>query len=916
MDSIGNRVEKCTFFGVNLAKFDVRRMLRGMSGKRMSVSDRELSRDMRLLGWIFRQTVLADEGAETWDLFRQLRSQGQAHEDGDQDAAARMLARLETLSARSMAVQLRLLGVWFDLANLAEDLHRERVLDERRAARNLRQTFADVQKRCLAHAPAEVVDTMWSNLKADFVLTAHPTEAKRQAIRRNLRRLRHELRALVQPGLPRPERRTRIDAAHEEVRALWRTDALHPHSPTVLEELGRGIYALQSIWRGLPHVLADVDTQTYPLPLTFGCWIGGDRDGHPHVTCETTRETLHRLRKAVLTLHIEEADDFVKRLTYNISNPETRGFLVPLIEKKNLLLPGDRNELERLHPKELFRQAITVVAGRLRRARIEPASYTAEEFAEDLESVHAALLKDHLSGSWVSRLEGWRNRARVFGFHFAKLDVRQNRKVLREIFAEVTRAIQDLCGVTLRSELDLLGWDGPFPGWPELGARISSERRDLLDVMALYHRETEEGRGSALGAWIVSMTHEASDLWLLAGLVRLVGQGLAPVSDAQFPLVPLFETIEDLQHADEVLDELFGNPQYRELVRAQGDRQLCMIGYSDSSKDGGYTAACWALFEAQEQMAAAAAKHDVQLTFFHGRGGALGRGGGPAARAIRSLPHAALRGRIRMTEQGEVLAERFDDHRIARRHIEQVLSALMEEGIAEARQIPDAWRTCVGRMSDVSRQAYLDLIEDDGFMDYFQQATPIRSVERLAIGSRPSRRSGLQSLEDLRAIPYTFSWTQSRQLLNAFYGLGLAWSRLSDEEKELTKQLYQEWSFFTSMIDNAELALAKCDPGMVRHYAAMVEPAETGQRIGDLVCMEIERTKEAVLAMTGRDALLSCTPWLQRSVKRRNPIVDICNLAQIECLRRSKTTPEGDKELDHCLRLSVQGLAAGLRTTG
>ncbi len=395
---------------------------------------------------------------------------------------------------------------------------------------------------------------------------------------------------------------------------------------------------------------------------------------------------------------------------------------------------------------------------------------------------------------------------------------------------------------------------------------------------------------------------------------------------APWPVVPLFETIDDLKRSAQVLDELLGQSAYRAHVEAGGNQQQCMVGYSDSAKDGGYLSACWGLYRAQLALTQTAAQHGVSLTIFHGRGGSLGRGGGPAARAIRALPGSAVDGRLRVTEQGEVLSERYDEPKIAQRHLEQITAATFVVTAGGDPELSDEWVELIQRASQSSRDAYRELIEAPGYLTYFAHATPIEQIERLPIGSRPSRRGGSRELTNLRAIPYTFAWTQARCPITAFYGLarGLTHAAQDHGGLDTLRAMYRRWPWFHTLIHNAELAVVKANADAIDWYADLVPDAHAGRHIGGMLKTDMQQTRQIILDVCGQDSLLGGARWLRRSVEARDPYVDVLNLVQVELMKRRNAAlaQEGGADeaqvaaLDHALRQTVQGIAAGLRGTG
>lgn len=872
------------------------------------LGDTPMRRDLRLLCRFLRQELIRDGHADLWPELLHLRALALQHETGDTHADSQLKSLFQNASPAHLDLLLRVMGLFFDFANVSEELQRERVVRTRRTEKRLSDGLESRLKALKASdLPAPKRHRLLENLQAEFVLTAHPTEAKRQTVRRILDRLRRTLRRLSDPDMTRARRAPLLRSLHEDVRALLRTDPLHPHRPEVLEELDRALYVSDALWHAAPRLLAPLErARGLPLhPLKFGCWIGGDRDGHPHVTVDVTRETLHRLRQRALAFHSRECALLLDRLPMLCRNPRAVESLQAIVQRAPE--PQRRDVLSRSHSNEFFRRALRIIRARLLSETGYPDATTLDQDLADLET---ALKLENLHGLILSRLRAWRRRTRVFGLHFMRLDLRENSKGYRTLITELLPLLGENPDRAATDDFTSL-WDKPFPEPPAslLKEKLSERSWDLLHVTRLMQDQPPE----SIGANVISMTHCTGDVLWVLWIHRLVAswRGAPAVT---MPIAPLFETIDDLHKAGDMLTTLFRHPQYRRTLDEQGGRQIVMVGYSDSAKDGGYLAACWALHTGQEAMQRVADTEGVQLTVFHGRGGALGRGGGPAARAIQALPPALGEGHIRMTEQGEVIADRFADPYLAHRHMEQILGGLLLHA-SSAPPAKTEWRAAMQEFAHHGREAYLTLFHHDGFTDYFRESTPITCIESLPIGSRPSRRHGAKTLEDLRAIPYTFSWTQSRQLINAFYGLGTAWTRLNRAQRLLAIRMYREWPFFRSMIDNAELALTKCDPLIAREYARLVQDPNIREHFSNAVTREMDLTRNAILAMTERPSLMADTAWLRRSVEIRKPFIDLLNHIQIELLTRQRAEPENES-LRRSLRLSVQGIAAGLRTTG
>ena len=915
-----------------------------------------------MLGFELGRVLREHAGDELYDLVERVRALAKARRAGDAAADDELKRVIAGLDGRQIEQLIRALSVFFDLANLAEDRHRVRVLRARESGgegEERKESIGDAVATLRARGVgAGEMQGLLDRLHVEPVFTAHPTEAKRRTVRSLLRRLRGDLVALDERGRTPRERDRLIARLQADLAVLWEVEPLRPRKPDVLEEVRRSLFVVDPLWEAAPWLqvsLRRAVARHYPEAsgdtqgggalragrfLSFGTWIGGDRDGNPYVTADVTRQTLHILRSEGVRRHSQEARRLAPLLAVSTRR---RGLSDELRAALDEAVTGDealRERMTRLHPHEGYRMWLEVV-----RARLEVGYRTSDELIRDLRLMQNSLRQAGHGRLADGELREWIDRAHVFGLHIARLDIREDSRALHAAVAELAAAVGAVESPSEYEAMDdaarvrLLSEAVDVTRASRLNADdLSEAAREKLDLFTLVHREAAAHGGETLGMAIVSMTHRAGDVLPMLWLLRL---GAAACGErepaASLPIVPLFETIDDLNRAPDILDAMMASEGYRRHLEASGNVQCCMIGYSDSTKDGGYLAANVGLQAAQRRLAAYAAKRGVELMLFHGRGGALGRGGGPAARGILSLPPRAVEGRLRITEQGEVLAERYDDPQVARRHLEQITWATMLVS-AGSREGGDAAAGVVGvsgergeggdggdlleQAAERSRAAYRELIEDPAFIAYFEHATPIGTIESLQIGSRPSRRKsgdgGERKLSDLRAIPYTFAWTQSRHLLTAFYGLGTGLEPWADRDLERLRAMYREQPGFRATIDNAELALAKADPAIAREYAALVPDEKEGLRLWERFAAEYERSRRVVLAVTGRAQLLDSVAWLQRSIRVRNPYVDPLNLIQVELLRRKRTATgdEAREEIEELLRLCVQGIAAGLRTTG
>lgn len=921
----------------------------------------DLRTEIGFLGTVLGDTIRELAGAEAFAIVEELRRAAWDRRVGREHGEQRMTQQIAGLSYEQMQVVIRAFTVFLDLLNLAEDRRRVRVLGDRarQAYPNPRgeSIRAAVSELRAAGTSAEAMQALIDRLHIDLVFTTHPTEAKRRSVRSKLRSLRELMKQLDSDQLPEERDRTE-NQIRSEIAKLWQTDFIRPWRPSVMQEVGRGLSIKPVLWSEVPRVAEELsralrenyqDAVQLQRPcLTFGSWIGGDRDGHPGVTADVTAETFIWLRREALAFHRNTCDALFDSLSLSERQVRFNEELHQALQEAERRWSPLRERLRMLPPGELCRRWLSVIRWRLEeteRCRLslaedapaqplsdaEPTTHpqaaygSAGELAEDVALLSAALSDLPGGCNVASEVQDWQVQIDTFGFHLARLDVRQNAKVYTEVIDEVFRQ-SGLCAdpkaLDEAARCRLLE-ETLEQKIPLVEAELSPAVREAFATFRTLHRVAEVFSPSAIGAHVISMTAAPSDVMTVLWLWKQTAKqsGLPPSAASDLPIVPLLETIEDLQHGPGVLSGMLAIPAYRQYLKAQGDHQMIMLGYSDSTKDGGYLTACWSLHQAQQQLVAVAADEGVELTFFHGRGGSLGRGGGPAARSILSLPQGTFGGSLRLTEQGEVLADRYDDPAIAHRHLEQVIwSSLLAAG---GPLPPDSelWYAIMGRLSLASLLQYRALIEQADFVEFFRRATPISEIEQLPIGSRPSRRKPDGGLRDLRAIPWVFSWTQSRCLIPAWYGLGSAIDEaISDgAQQETLQSMYRDWPFFRALVDNAELALAKTDLEIAQHYAGLAADKESLRNIANLIADEYQKSRRAVLLLNGRKELLDGTPWLKESIRVRNRFIDPLNLIQVELLRRGQQEKEDGhdaEELRHLTRLSINGIAAGMRTSG
>lgn len=916
-----------------------------------------LSADIHRLGDILGQVICEQAGAEVFELEEKIRGLAKARRAGDKRAETELAAQIDGLEAPMAEAIARAFTVYFELINLAEDNHRVRVLRERERRADpgpLPESIA----AAVAWLKEQGVDeaamaSLLEGLHVELVFTAHPTEAKRRTLLSKLHRIANRLYDLEVRELLPAEKEQILRDLRAEVTILWLTERSRTNRPLVTDEVRTGLYYFNTtLWDVVPQVYETMEralAQHYPnVPppqrfLTFGSWIGGDRDGNPNVTSEVTTGTIHLHRHVAAERHHQVARDLDRSLSLSKRLVNVSPLLLQALEARQEHPSSHVAYLAGRYPLEPYRiwtaglvaalaeTATDKVMDRLagRPAGSPPLRHTAD-LLEPLDLMNTALHQDGVAAIAESDLKRLRHQARVFGLHVARLDIRQysayNVAVLDELFRRLdyTEGYAKLDPV---GRTDLLGrLLAQHPPNLALLEGLSPETTETLELFGLLRRIVDIYGPESLGPYIVSMTHGPDDILAPLLLAYWHGLCLQPGKPERLTFAPLFETQADLRAAPAVMEGLFTQPAYARHLQAVERQQIIMIGYSDSNKDAGYVAAKWELFQAQEVMAEACRRHEVRPTLFHGRGGTIARGGGPANRSIRAQPAGTIEGRLRVTEQGEVIHEHYSHPVIARRHLEQVVHAVLVGSAPPPAGRPAAaapWREAMVELAKLSHRAYRKLIyETPELLDYWQQATPIHEISHLLIGSRPARRSGGEVFTGLRAIPWGFSWMQSRHVLPGWYGLGaaLAGFATTPERLALLQEMYREWPFFQSVIDNSQMSMGKADMGIARLYAGLVEDQGVREQIFGDILAEFERTRSWTLRITGQAEILDHQPVLQRSIRLRNPYVDPLNYIQVSLLRRLRALPDPDSAgagpLWQAFFLTVNGIAAGLKNTG
>lgn len=917
------------------------------AGRALKTPYARLSADIHLLSDLLGQTIMEQAGRRIFELEEQLCQLAAARRATGDAALLRRLTELAGgFDVETARLILKCFTLYLQLVNTAEESHRVRMLHEK-ARRDFPQLVPQSIGEAIAWLKAQGVSAdgvreLLDRLSIELVFTAHPTEAKRRTILATLRRISERLRTPDWDDLLPDEHPEIMQEIRREIVGLWQTDETRVERPTVLDEVSNGLYYFEAtlfkvvpeVYRLLERALArEYPGEAFTIPpfLRFGSWIGGDRDGNPFVTPDVTVRTIRMHGDLAIKMHLQAVDELIRRLSQSTRQLPVSRALLDSLDADGQFFPNYAAEIAARNPFEPYRCKLSFIKKKLEATQervhgkglSEGAYHHHDELLADLRLMSDSLRQNRGRAVADGRLADFIRQVEVFGFHLARLDIRQHagqhRAALDELLARlnVTPKYAALPEEQKTAVLcDLLSTSEPII--PEK-LEFSAETRETVRLFRVIRRLLSEVNPAAIDTYLISGAGSPSDVLAVRWLVKEAG-----LPEAALTIVPLFETIEDLQAASGVMDTLFRLPLYREHLGRRGNQQQIQIGYSDSNKDGGYLTAHWELYRAQRALADVCRAHGVQLKLFHGRGGAIGRGGGPANRAILGQPRGTIEGRIKITEQGEVISDRFSNLDIARRHLEEVCHAVITTTIEPPVEEKEAaWAAVMAEMSQAAYRAYRSLIyETPGFAEYFAQATPIEALTYLRIGSRPAKRQQSQRIEDLRAIPWVFAWMQSRHALPSWYSLGTAlhaFAKRSRQNLAHLRTMYEEWPFFRMVIDNAAMALAKADMSIAREYAALVVDRRLADEIFRRVEAEWHLCREMVLAVTNQEALLAHEPDLQHALCIRNPYVDPLSSIQTALLgqlRRGEFAVGDQEQAMAAVLVSINGIAAGLKNTG
>ena len=894
-----------------------------------------LRRDVRSLGTLLGRVLVAQAGEPLFKTVEQLRRlliQSRARSAGSQSDTPEMQearAIVQKLSIQEAYWVTKAFAIYFELANLAETNHRKR---RRRAAKlypnqpplpgSFRGTIARLRDSGMI---ADQALAALCQIRVIPVFTAHPTEAARRTVLLKRRRIAKELHRLDRLPLPDSEARLLEEEIAAEITALWQTDEVRVQRPQVTDEIRMGLdHYPMSIFESLPRVYDEIrDTfrevyrmnltaEQIPEVLSFGSWIGGDRDGNPFVTAESTNEALERARNTILGHYISEIQRAIEQLSSSCRQMPVSSEMEEKLNQYANRMGDEPARLGRVSGTERYRQLLSYILAKLRKTQTESIaseSYrSAQEFEADLELLYASLEQNRGENLAALVLDPLLRKVRTFGFHLATLDIRQHASAHKQALAEVS------------SSSHAAGAEGPAVG---LAPAPSSITENVLQTFRSIAKWKKAFPALAIRNYVISGTESEDDIYAVLKLAETCAvEPRGSDADPGLMPVPLFESIQSLRNSNGIMERVWSNSAYRKLLDSWSGWQEVMLGYSDSNKDGGMLTSIWELYKAHRGLHQAARKHDVKLRLFHGRGGTVGRGGGPTHAAILAQPVGDFSGEIRITEQGEVLNWKYSDPVLAEWNLEIMVAASLDALTRSDNSRVASDERWAGIMEQMSQEAFAyyrkNIAENPDVLVYFEQATPVNELEHAQIGSRPARRSHGRRLDDLRAIPWVFGWMQSRHALPAWFGVGYALERFAAQGKQAEQQLRDmvaDFPLFNDLIRNVELAMAKADFAIARVYASLVTDHNLRERVWKTIAEEFERTHRMLLRVKDQERLLEKNSVLSRSIRLRNPYVDPMSLIQVDLLRRKKLG-DNTETLNYALGATINGIAAGLHNTG
>ncbi len=929
------------------------------------VSDKALRARVKLFGNLLGNILHEQAGGRVLVAVETLRKGyirlSKEHNPKKHEQLARMMRKLDP---EILTHVVRAFSIYFSLVNIAEESHQhqQRRQQKRRGGILCTGSFEEALRDFHeAGVSPDQLQTIFNKLAYIPVITAHPTESKRRTILEALRRIFVTSQQLDESRPTREERADILNLLESQIQILWKTNEVRTERPKVSSEIRHGIFYFQeSLFEAVPLMYRDFEKScdkiypseqhavTVPSFIRFGSWVGGDRDGNPNVTPETTISAVNLHAKAILKEYLPRLNSLAKILTHSslLCTPN-EAFLQSLDGDDHYAGNAFSDNADR-YRNEPYRRKLHIMRYRLERnlwavrdrlyntqdtLTPEDGYHSDDDFINDLHLIRDSLISHGDQNIADGELKDMIRLAETFGFFLVSLDLRQESTRHTEAVAEILsqRASNpNYNALSERERMHLLSEHLENEPLTFDRKSLSDSTRETLEVFDVMKNMRDEISAKAFGSYVISMTHTASHIMEVMFLAQQTGLAGMTAQDEWFchiQISPLFETIEDLRHIEHVMKSLLNTDTYRQLLKSSGNTQEIMLGYSDSCKDGGILSSSWSLYKAQQQIIALTSSYGIECRLFHGRGGTIGRGGGPTHESILSQPEGTVTGQIKFTEQGEMVTYKYSNKETAIYELTMGVTGLIKASkniIKAPTPTPESYETIMEQIAEDGEAAYRTLVDDTpGFLDYFYEATPVTEISMMNIGSRPShRKKGDRSKSSVRAIAWVFGWSQSRHTLPAWYGIGSAlkeWCDDDQQKSEQLKEMYKNWPFFRSLMSNTQMALVKADTAILKEYATLCENTGLARQISTMVDAEFHRTVDSILSAADTTMLLSDNPRLALSLSRRDPYLDPLNYIQVMLLQRYRDTSLSEEErqqwLDPLLR-SINAIAAGMRNTG
>ena len=922
------------------------------------ISDAQLRSTVKLLGKLLGNIIRTHAGSNVYIAVEKLRRGFiKLHSDNDQTKHDQLIRYIDKLDDATLTNVIRSFSKYFALVNVAEEayLHIHRLDRLKRGFESWEGSF-DQTLREFKDSDIDVnkLQQLFDSLHYSPVFTAHPTEAKRRSKMEAMRRIFNSILELQNYKGSSIARDEIINKLQAQILILWRTDEVRLKKPTVIDEVENGLYYFRtSLFKAIPEVYKDLEkavkriyhTEAVKVPsfIKFGSWIGGDRDGNPFVTPDITRESVCMHAETALHEYVRRAQSLSTLLTHSIQLTKPSQEFEKSLQEDEQYLPGALRDSTQDFAKEPYRRKLKIIRYRLQQKlkaisnfknnidkEVKDTYISEKDLLNDLYLVRDSLISDHDQILLDYGLNDFIRLVETFGLHLVSLDIREESTKHTDTIAEIFKILGKGSYNELTEQDRIVSLESLLKSdidTKSLYDKLSTDSKKVIDVFSTVKILREKISTSALGNYIISMTHHASHVLEVLVLAKLVGlvDNKKNTLQSFIKITPLFETIEDLSRIEEILEDLFSNKSYNDLISIDERKfQEVMLGYSDSCKDGGILSSSWSLYKAQQEVLNISNKYDVECQLFHGRGGTVGRGGGPTHNAIMAQPEKTVNGMIKITEQGEVLSYKYAVPQSASYELELAVGGLMKASrhlIVDETRDDNNFEKIMKEMSHAGERKYRDLTDDkEGIMDYFYEATPVKELGELNIGSRPSHRKMTErSKYSIRAIPWVFGWSLSRHTLPAWYGLGTALRNSSGDSKnrlDMLKDMYTKWPFFRVLLENIQMALAKADLSIARDYAQLVQNKTTAASIIDDIEKEYELTVSMLLEVMNSQELLADNKKLSLSLNRRKPYLDPLNYIQVMLIKKHReSTADNKKSFDMLLR-TIHAIAIGMRNTG